>query len=158
MTKMSVLVIEDDENFASLVAKALSGLADEIHIVSNWKDAFDRLDTGVDTAAWVDLRMPGVTEDDAIANIHTLRVHNPGVVIIVGSGYVTPYIRAKLERAGVDAVHYKDASFKAEQVASLITLGIMRASMRVPDSDRIRKILSKALDWMTIRFPHTAIP
>lgn len=155
---MSVLIIEDEITFAEMVGRAIEGLADEIHIVSTWVEAFERLKTDADAVTWADLRMPNIDEDSAIDNIAKMRKQNPGVVIIVGSGYVTPYIRARLERAGVDAVFYKDASFKAEQVASLITLGIMRASMRVPDSAKIKQILDKALDWMAKRFPHTAIP
>lgn len=155
-TILKLLVIEDDPNFAKLVARALEGLADEVETVANWEEAFLHTETKNDDAVWADLRMPGTSEEEAIANITKMRMLNFRIVIVVGSGFITPYVRAQLNKAGVDGVFYKDAGFKAEQVASLIVLGMMRARMRNETFND--KLLSRALEWLSERYPTVAIP
>lgn len=156
-TVLKLLIIEDDANFASLVARALEGLVDEAVTVSDWKKAILHIETEKDDCLWADLRMPPhVTEFDAIENIESLRKTHPELVIIVGSGFITPLLRAQLNQAGVDSVFYKDAGFKAEQVASLIVLGIMRAKMR--NGNFLDKLLERALGWMSERYPTVAMP
>ncbi len=153
---LKVLIVEDDDNFAKLIRSALDGLADEISVVSDWTKAFLHISTEKDDVLWADLRMPGTFEQEAIENIETVRAANPRMVIVVGSGYITPIIRAQLNKAGVDSVFYKDAGFRVEQVASLIVLGIMRAKMR--NGTFLDKLLTKALEWMSERYPTVAIP
>lgn len=155
-TQVKLLIVEDDENFARLITRALEGLADEAEVVNDWHKAFIHIETEKDDALWADLRMPGTSEEESIERIKMLRESNPKIVIIVGSGFITPHVRSKLNKAGVDAVFYKDAGFKAEQVASLIVLGIMRANMRTPNF--YAKLLTKALEWMHSRYPATSIP
>lgn len=153
---LKLLIIEDDPRFASLIVRALEGLADEVETVNDWAKAFIHIETEKDDAVWVDLRMPHSSEEDSIANITKLRNSNHRIVIVVGSGFITPLVRAQLDRAGVDGCFYKDAGFRAEQVASLIVLGMMRARMRnVTTND---KLLTRALEWLGERYPNVAIP
>lgn len=148
---INLLIIEDDPNFGELVGRALEGLVERVNIVCNWHLAFQHVREQQDEVAWVDLRMPTSTETQSIENIELLRKHHTNVVIIVGSGYVTPEIRAKLERAGVDGVFYKSGHFNAEQIATLIILGLMKASKRNPHfNDRL---LTRGLEWLRNRFP-----
>lgn len=153
---LKLLIIEDDANFSTLVARALEGLADEVERVDNWTQAFIHTNTEKDDAVWADLRMPGTSEEEAIENIAKLRTLNHRIVIVVGSGFITPYVRAKLDQAGCDGVFYKNAGFKAEQVASLIVLGMMRARMR--NAAFNDKLLGKALEWLSERYPTVPIP
>lgn len=153
---LKLIVIEDDENFARLVARALDGLVESAERVANWREAFLHISTEKDDVAWVDLRMPGTSEEESIQNITKLRHENHRIVIVVGSGFVTPHVRAKLDRAGVDGCFYKDAGFRAEQVASLIVLGMMRARMRNEAFND--KLLARALEWLSERYPTVHIP
>lgn len=152
---MTLLVVEDDPNFGELIARALEGLVERVNLVSNWHLAFSHLREEQDDVAWVDLRMPSSDEAQSINSIELMRKHHSNVVIIVGSGYITPEIRAKLERAGVDGVFYKDGSFRAEQVAALIVLGLMKASKRSPHFND--KLLTRGLEWLRDRFPTTKV-
>jgi DNA-binding NtrC family response regulator len=153
---LKLLIIEDDANMSVLVARALDGLADEVDRVDNWQQAFIHVETEKDDVVWADLRMPDSPEYESIGNIAKLRALNRRVVIIVGSGFITPLIRAQLDRAGIDGVFYKSAEFRAEQVASLIVLGMMRARLRNTEFDN--RMLTKALEWLSERYPTVAIP
>lgn len=156
MSFLKLLIIEDDKNIPILIERALEGLADTVVHLDNWEAAFEHIYKHNDDAAWIDLRMPGSSEEDSIANIAKLRSLNHRIIIVVGSGFITPYVRAQLDRAGCDGVFYKDGGFRAEQVASLIVLGMMRARMRdVAFND---KLLTKALEWLSDRYPTVAIP
>lgn len=147
---MKLIILEDDAAFATLVARALDGLVSSVEIVDSWEKAaplfHDR------NTAWIDLRIyPNVTAEQAIVNIKGVRQENRDLVIIVGSGFVTPELRAKLERAGVDQVFYKDSRFSPQQVASIIVAAVMRASMR--SGDKVRGLLDKALQWHHQKYP-----
>lgn len=156
MSILKLLIVEDDRHIATLIGRALDGLADCVDCVDNWEAAFDHISRNNDDALWADLRMPGTSEEDAIANIAKLRSLNHRIVIIVGSGFITPHIRALLDKVGTDAVFYKQAGFKAEQVASLIVLGMMRSRMR--DASFNDRLLGRALEWLSERYPTAAMP
>lgn len=147
---MKLVIIEDDANFATLLAHALEGLTESVIVVSNWTDARANM-TGRDVA-WIDLRLaPDTHEAESLREITQLREQRSDLVIVVGSGYITPEMRAKLDQAGVDACFYKDSSFSAKQVASLIVAAIMKANMR--NNESTRRLLVRALQWMQDRFP-----
>lgn len=151
---MRFLIIEDDETFALLVAKALDGLALPAITATNWEDAERFLEEAVADVVWVDLRMPGVsTELQTIDRIRWLRTRFEDIVIIVGSGYISPEIRDQLKLLGVDEFLYKGSKFEPKQIASLIVRGIMAASGRGAKVDE--KLLPMALEWMHERFPNT---
>lgn len=150
---MDLIVIEDDTNFAMLVAHALEGLTDSVSVYSDWKDAFERVKKGRQgDVAWVDLRMPSSSEKETISHIAKMRRDHNDIVIIVGSGYITPEIRAALEKIGADGVYYKGGKYTPEQIGSLIVLGLMRASKRKPHS--MDSLLNKAMDWFHQKFPN----
>jgi DNA-binding NarL/FixJ family response regulator len=150
---VNLVIIEDDANFAHLVAQALDGLVDKVTVMDHWEDlpAIDANDL-----AWVDLRTPRSGVDDSIRHIHSLRQRRPDIVIVVGSGFITPEVRARLEQAGADGCFYKSSSFTAEQVASLIVLALSRATKRNYEANR--KLLARALEWHSHRFPETLTP
>ncbi len=150
---MRVLIIEDDRNYADLVTQALGGLASPAQHAASWEDAEQYLDATGPDVAWVDLRLiPGVGEQESAARIKALKKRYPEIVIIVGSGYITPQIREDLKDF-VDAFLYKGTQFEARQIASLIVQGMMRASAR----GNSRLLLDQALAWMHAKFPSTNI-
>lgn len=152
---MNLIVIEDDENFASLVAKSLEGLVDNVSVFSDWDNAFSTVQNTTGDIAWVDLRMPTSSERQTIDRIAKLRSTHQDIVIIVGSGYITPEIRASLDRAGIDGCYYKGGKYTPEQVGSLIVLGLMRASKRNPNT--MNAMLNKAMEWFHKKFPEASI-
>lgn len=153
MSLLKLIIIEDDENFAYLLRQSLDGLTNDstVQTVNNWQDAFNLIDKNDHDVAWVDLRMPLSSEQQTVVRIENLRKKNPRIVIIVGSGYITPEIRAQLDHAGVDDCFYKSAQYDSRQVASLIVLGLMKAHKRggLPKPD----LLNYALKWMGEKFP-----
>jgi len=151
-----LLIIEDDQNLSEMIGKALDGLVDSCSQVDNWDEAFAHIEKEGDDAAWIDLRMPKASVEESVQNIAKLRAGNQRIIIIVGSGFITPYVRAQLSQAGVDGCFYKSAAFKAEQVAALIVLGMMRAKMRTPTFND--KFLQRGLALMAQRYPNVAIP
>lgn len=148
-----LIIIEDDPLFAELVKRALEGLMESVMIASSWDEAQEQLDTS--NLAWADLRLsPQCREQESIHRIEELRAKRPDIVIVVGSGFITPETRAKLERAGVDGCFYKDKHFSVNQVASLILNAIMRANLRGHEVNK--KLLTRALEWMHEKHPHAA--
>lgn len=147
---MKLLILEDDRNFATLVCVALEGLFDEVQIVESWDKAEPLFSN--QNVAWIDLRVSAdVSVEQAVLKIKTTREQNLDLVIVVGSGFITPELRAKLERAGVDSVFYKDSGFSPQQVASIIVAALMRASMR--SGEKVRTLLTKALEWHHLKYP-----
>lgn len=151
---MKLLILEDDAAFASLVVRALDGLFTSAEIVDSWEKAEPLLIES--SAAWFDLRIysldgRSVTAEEGVENIGQVRKKCPDLVIIVGSGFISPEMRAKLDRAGVDQVFYKGSGFSPEQVAAIIIGAIMRASMR--SGETVRALLDKALQWHHRKYP-----
>lgn len=149
--RIRVIVIEDDENFAQLIGMTLTGLIEPISIVDNWEAAFEMIESERHDVAWADLRMPMSHEAETVLRIAHLRKINPDIVIIVGSGYLTPALQAELHRAGTDGIFFKGDRYDPKRVATLIVLGLMRVKKRsVKFNDQL---LLKALQWMEQRFP-----
>ena len=145
-----IAVIEDDEAFTTLLKSTLRGLSDDLHTFYNWTGA----DESVEAAdiVWIDLRlMPDFGEEQSIARIEALRKKRPGLVIIVGSGYVSPLVRAKLDKAGIDGVFFKNHQFAAREVGILIVASVMRASLRGAEAHR--ELLERVLAWNSLRYP-----
>lgn len=151
---MKLVIIEDDPFFAALVARALEGLVQSVVIVSTWEEAaYHFPDRDV---AWVDLRIsPEVKERESLEFIKKLRVQQPGLVIIVGSGFISPEFQLELEAVGVDACFHKDSKFSVEQVASIVLAAMMRANLR--GNAETKTLLTRALEWMHHRHPEAVI-
>lgn len=150
---MKLIVIEDDELFAELIKRALVGLTDSVIMVKSWAEAQPHL--AEQQMAWVDLRLsPEVRERESLEHIRNLRQQHSDIVIIVGSGFITPKLREDLHEAGVDAVFHKDTNFSAEQVAAIIIVALMRAEMR--GSVEVNLLLQRAQKWMHERHPAIA--
>ncbi len=147
------IIVEDDPNFATLVARSIDGLAEKpITVVDNWKDAMDQIENA--DVAWVDLRMPSSIEAESIKWVANLRKEHKRVVVVVGSGFITPEVRAHLEQAGIDAVYVKEGQYDPKQMASVVILALMKACKRNPDFDR--RLLDRALEWMHERYHEVA--
>lgn len=155
---MIILILEDDMNYATLVAKALEGLAEPAVIAQSWEEAEAYLATHAESpdVAWIDLRMPpNVTVEISETRIMALRASHPNLVVIVASGYLEPMLRYRLMEAGVDGCLYKGNKFEPAQIASLIVVGLMKASR---SGKNVRQqVLDRALEWLHARFPETTL-
>lgn len=145
-----IVILEDDYNFAFLIKSALDGLAKEIVITESWDDALRNAQNG--QVIWIDLRMPESPIEVSMERVRSLRKENDQIVIIVGSGFISPKIRADLERAGVDGCFYKGVDFKAQQVGALVIAAMMKATKRSYESHK--KMLELALQWLKNRYPN----
>lgn len=153
---MKIVIIEDDAGYAELITRTLDGLADSIQVATDW-DTGERLISDKADMVWVDLRLPPRTfEADSVIRIRQLRQRHPDLVIIVASGYISPEIKIELKDSGVDDFLYKGGRFDGRQVGSLILRSLVMAG------NTGRKInpaiLTKATEWLLIRFPNAATP
>ncbi len=151
---MKIIIIEDDTNYAELVARALEGLAKPAVVATSWEDAEQYLKEPDTNVMWIDLRMPTSSEARSVEKIKDVRQRFSDIVMIVASGYITPIMREELKAAGVDGFLYKGDHFDPRQVASLIITAMMSASGRSAKVDK--SLLPKALEWMHQRFPMPA--
>jgi DNA-binding response OmpR family regulator len=83
-TTLTVLLIEDDPDYASLVQHWLSAPSDGINFVLNWTDSLEagkaRLERGGVDAVLLDLGLPDST---GMATFLGVRQTNPGVPVII---------------------------------------------------------------------------
>lgn len=144
---MKLIVIEDDPGFAHLIKETLTGFAESISVFDNWGIAnFEDCEV-----AWIDLRMPDSGERETVDRVKRLRAHNKDIIIIIGSGHITPELRDELDHLGIDGWYYKSANFTAGQMASLVILSIMKGVKRT--SGLHKKLLQAGLEWLGKRFP-----
>lgn len=149
---ITVVILEDDENFATLVQRALEGLADSFTKIDSWTK-LDR--TNRSEIMWIDLRMPDSDVKMSLDRIKELRSIDAEMIIIVGSGFISPEISARLHQLDTDGLYFKGGQFDPYQVASIVLLAIMRAKKRNPEAHAA--LLDRALKWMGKRFPEAAL-
>lgn len=150
---MKILLIEDSESYATLVSRYLSGLVDEVHVASTWKEA-ELMLSGMDLI-WFDLFLPDMEPPDTFVRVAEVRSRVNDVVIIVVSGFMDERVKQQAIRSGADlAVEKHDASTPM-QIASLVLLAITYAERR---GANISQILERSIQFMTTNFPEHPLP
>jgi PAS domain S-box-containing protein len=102
----TVLVVEDEEAMVRLLIEALSKAGYQTLTAMDGEEAIDlylRHKDEIDIVV-LDLGLPKVTGYDVI---HKLNEQNPGVSIIITTGYLQPELKSELLRAGVKDCIYK---------------------------------------------------
>jgi len=106
-TSSKILIVDDDADFASLLSDVFSQASFEVETLNDPTKA-DKLVAEKDFALVVtDLRMPGI---DGVELSQRIRSVQPGLPIIVVSGYLDSKTREQMEKEGVVALYEKPLS------------------------------------------------
>jgi CheY-like chemotaxis protein len=117
----TVLVVEDEESMVCLLIEVLSKAGYQTLTAMDGEEAIDLYNQHKEEIDIVvlDLGLPKVTGFDVMRN---LKEQNPGVSIIITTGYLQPELKPELLQAGVKDCIYKPYSIDdlVDKVGSLI--------------------------------------
>ena len=119
--KRSVLLIDDDPEFQTLLTSGLKVDGLDVHCVSNGEDALLYLERDTPAALLLDLRMPVMDGFEFLDQMRESRYHKGLPVIIITVKRLTPTEEARLADKA-SAVVIKDANFIPRVRAFLATL------------------------------------
>jgi two-component system response regulator RegA len=100
-TLSPLLIVEDDEVFAHVLAKSLASHGLQVHAASNGADALALAKERTFAAAVLDLKLAGET---SLALIPQLKALNPAMRILMLTGYAS--IQTAVEAIKLGATHY----------------------------------------------------
>ena len=128
--KGTILLAEDEENMVQLLKRALSQRGYQVLVAADGAvaiDLFSRHSHEID-AVLLDVGLPKIAGWDVIRRLKEI---DPGVSVVVASGYIEPELKSKMFEAGVKAVVHKPYA-----VANIIeTLQDVIAKSRMPSAD-----------------------
>lgn len=101
MTKERVLLVDDEQEFVSLLSKRMEGRGVGVDTASNGPEALKKVDDGGYDAVFLDLAMP---EMDGIETLRRLLEKNPNLQVILLTG------QASLEK-GIEAMKFGAMDF-----------------------------------------------
>lgn len=99
-TALSVLVVDDNENFQVILRTIFKGLGcPDIRLAGSARQGLDALDQAVPALILVDWRMEGM---DGLGFVRTVREQNTAVPIVMITGYNEPGFADRAREAGVN--------------------------------------------------------
>ena len=96
----TIFVVEDELAMVSLLRNDLRQSGYDVHVATDGEQAIElyrRLKNNIDVVL-LDLGLPKISGWDVISE---MKQENPGVKVIVASGYIEPAFKAKIAAAGV---------------------------------------------------------
>ncbi len=100
---MRVLVVDDEEQVAELLAIVIRGEGNEAHVALSGAEALRVLESTAFDGVFLDLKMPDM---DGLEVLSRLRELHPGVPVVVLSGHADEqHIREAEALGAVDVVH-----------------------------------------------------
>ncbi len=84
--KPKVLIVDDEERFRTTMAKLLTVNGLEVTAVGSGKDALEELKAKPYDVITLDIRMPGMSGLEALAEIKKV---NPGIEVIILTGHAS---------------------------------------------------------------------
>jgi two-component system, cell cycle sensor histidine kinase and response regulator CckA len=102
----TILLVEDEENMVHLLRKVLSRHGYQALVALDGEEAIDlyhRHKLEIDVVL-LDLGLPKIAGWDVILK---MKEENPGVKVVVASGYIEPELKSEMYRAGVKDFVYK---------------------------------------------------
>lgn len=101
---MKVLIIEDQQEVAEIIADWLKPYSREVLFASNWVEAFKKLENDHPfSLVTLDLGLPDSDRDATARKIPEIRRLNPNGVIIVITGFKDTDLEKEAIRLGADA-------------------------------------------------------
>ena len=106
---MKILLIEDDEDVAEVLAEAFAAGGHEIAIALTGEDGLARLARDHPDAIVLDVRLPGLNGVDVLRQI---RSRDPGLPVIIMTGLATPGELTEMRRLGITEIVEKPELLK----------------------------------------------
>jgi len=106
---MKILLIEDDEDVAEVLAEAFAAGGHEVAIALTGEDGLARLARDHPDAIVLDVRLPGLNGVDVLRQIRSL---DPGLPVIIMTGLATPGELTEIRRLGVTEIVEKPELLK----------------------------------------------
>ena len=106
---MKILLIEDDEDVAEVLAEAFAAGGHEIAIALTGEDGLACLARDHPDAIVLDVRLPGLNGVDVLRQIRSL---DPGLPVIIMTGLATPGELTEIRRLGVTEIVEKPELLK----------------------------------------------
>lgn len=154
---MKMLIIEDDALYVELLQRYLEGLADEIVVAHNWREAEQHVKDS--KIIWVDLVLPPeTTKEQCLLQVGYVRSINARAVIFVVSGVSDPDIPKRSLDAGADYFAHKTDLVTQTQVIALMISSLMMAHERGAEEslrflDKARMLLNERVNPKAISAP-----
>jgi two-component system response regulator RegA len=114
MSSLSILLVDDDENFRERMARALRDRGHEVHTAASPGEALRLAGEDSPECAVVDLRMPGGSGLDVVSALKSL---DPATAIVVLTGYGS--IATALEAVRRGALHYLQKPVDADELLAV---------------------------------------
>ncbi|MGE5319441.1 MAG: response regulator transcription factor [Hyphomicrobiaceae bacterium] len=109
--KMKLLIVEDDADFAAVLARAMSKRGCEIAVAHDAAEARTVADAFTPTHVVVDLKLPG---ESGLTVVAALAARSPAPAIVVLTGYAS--IATAVEAVRLGARHYLAKPADADEI------------------------------------------
>jgi DNA-binding NarL/FixJ family response regulator len=117
----TVLLVEDEKKTAEMLKQALEAEGIQVAWVADGKKAVDYMTKGKVDLVILDLKLPGISGDEALEGIRKI---DPYVEVVVYTNYQDPPVMRKLINLGIEGYISKGASADlwetVERVKSLL--------------------------------------
>lgn len=130
MTKKSLLIVDDDQDFAESLRDILDDVGFDVDVAVSTEDAIGRYTEKTFDAALVDVRMPG---RDGIDCLEGIRAAKPGARVIMMTGFAEEGTARRAMRSGAEAV--VDKPLDPEQLQGLIQRALVSRNVLILDDD-----------------------
>lgn len=139
-TKPSLLLVDDDETFCTVMGKALKKRGYEVMVAHNVESATRIAESETPEYAVIDLKMPG---DSGLVLVRRLHATDPTTRIVVLTGYAS--ISTAVEAVKLGATHYLAKPIDADDVI---------AAFQRSDGDDSVSIASNPLSVERLEWEH----
>ena len=142
----TVLIVDDDERFATTLATALARRGYLAHVAHDAATALAAAQKKAPGAAVVDLRLGA---DDGLALIELLRSAQPSMRIVVLTGYASIATAVKAIKLGAD--DYLAKPVTASDVAGVLERGARQDTAGEREADTLEPMSPRRLEWEHIQ-------
>ncbi|HVY05880.1 MAG TPA: response regulator transcription factor [Burkholderiales bacterium] len=111
--KGRTLLVDDDDVFAGVLARALSRRGFDVETAADFGQARDAIESGRHDFAVVDLKMPG---GSGLALVERLKLRNPSIRTVVLTGYAS--VATAIEAIKLGATHYLPKPADADEIVA----------------------------------------
>jgi two-component system, response regulator RegA len=127
VTSLSVLLVDDDENFRERMARALRDRGHEVRTAGGPEEAVRLAMEDSPECAVVDLRMPGGGGLDVVSSLKSI---DPATAVVVLTGYGS--IPTAMEAVRRGALHYLQKPVDADELLAAFGRGGLLPAEEVP--------------------------
>jgi two-component system response regulator RegA len=131
----TVLVVDDDEPFRRLLARALQGRGFEVRSASSGEEGLALAQRESPEYAVVDLRMGGMSGLDLVRE---LRAIDPGTRVVVLTGYGS--IATALQAMHLGAVHYLTKPCETSALVAALEHGVASGAGEGPEVPSLARV------------------